>query len=808
MLKNRQNQDNRSTVARGIAVGCMLAIVAYWVAFFSQPSILGFRGEAGSTLTRWSDLSMLLLVDELFAGMSGNGRLETGIFDRLPIAFAGIAYLALGWVIGYPAILFSGLANWLSRLEVFALSILSGLALLSTATLLVGLCGGLHTRWPLVAVVTLLMAISIWSQNRFRTWSDGNHAKAGDPMLPLELAPLNLPPTNFGSLWLQRLLPVAVVGMVVLYLLNSLMTPYEFDVVEYHLQAPKEFAAAGRIDFVPHNVYANMPLGTEMHALAMMNFIGRQTPDAWWWGGLIGKFVIGSYSLIAAALLGGLFYRHFGSFGGWSSAGIFLSVPGNIFVTNAGLIDVVVGAYLLAMLVVWTVPWPPKHLLACFGLTSLFAGAAAACKYPGFVYAVAPLGLVSAYWMIRTGMRPWRQMQLVGVGVIAMCLTCVPWLVKNAVQTGNPVYPLAANLFGGRELDPQRIEQWKTAHAVPSVDGSAYGVAALLKALRQLVIESPFLGPSLVAPAACGLLIWVWLYLSNRSRIRKPNPQMIGIEVDQSLVSQKLPQWIYSWFGLAAWILFVWYFATHRIDRFWLPVVPIYAGMAMLAVVFIARWLSVSLAALVVLISIGYTAFATASGTLGDHRFFVSLHALRNDAGEDDLPGRMSPMALWINQNLIAPTDKLLLVGEARVYDFVPDIEYATCFNENPAETLLRDKTVQEQQDNLRKSQVTHLLINWIEIARYRGPGNYGFSAWPQRSDVEQWINAGIVERVDWPFDSADAELFRVVRGKNEPRAVLPSASQAVRMGVVVPPKNRSQLLASDRVRARWIQEE
>ncbi len=82
------------------------------------------------------------------------------------------------------------------------------------------------------------------------------------------------------------------------------MPPYEFDVVEYHLQSAKEFYQQGHIGFNDHNIYINMPLGLEMHSLAAMSLINGK--DGWWLGGLIGKSVIGWHSLLAAMLVGGL----------------------------------------------------------------------------------------------------------------------------------------------------------------------------------------------------------------------------------------------------------------------------------------------------------------------------------------------------------------------------------------------------------------------------------------------------------------------------------------------------------------------
>ena len=47
-------------------------------------------------------------------------------------------------------------------------------------------------------------------------------------------------------------------------ILGSMLPAIDFDVLEYHLQGPKEYFQAGRIAFLPHNVYTNMPFGVEM----------------------------------------------------------------------------------------------------------------------------------------------------------------------------------------------------------------------------------------------------------------------------------------------------------------------------------------------------------------------------------------------------------------------------------------------------------------------------------------------------------------------------------------------------------------
>jgi hypothetical protein len=89
-------------------------------------------------------------------------------------------------------------------------------------------------------------------------------------------------------------------------------------------------------------------------------------------------------------------------------------------------------------------------------------------------------------------------------------------------------------------------------------------------------------------------------------------------------------------------------------------------------------------------------------------------------------------------------------------------IVYSTCFDRSPVEGLLRDKTVEQQRENLRAAGATHLLVNWAEIARYRNPGNYGFSDWPSREDIEKLLESGVIRRVAWPFAAEVAEMFEV----------------------------------------------
>ena len=85
-----------------------------------------------------------------------------------------------------------------------------------------------------------------------------------------------------------------------LMLLASMLPSIDFDVLEYHLQGPKEYYQAGRITYLPHNVYTNMPFNVEMLHLLAMEVMGD-----WWWGGLSGQLLVALFGPAAAILIGG-----------------------------------------------------------------------------------------------------------------------------------------------------------------------------------------------------------------------------------------------------------------------------------------------------------------------------------------------------------------------------------------------------------------------------------------------------------------------------------------------------------------------
>jgi hypothetical protein len=690
------------------AMAAALAMLGYGVVFYAcrMPSV----ERVWQRPTRRVDY-----VGELLAGLFGDFYVErwfgqpinVSILDRLGILLLATAILAWGAALGWLCL--GGLASRsrLTRLETGVFSTALGMSLLSTYVLAVGLAGLLQYRvvFLLPALLTLLSAGlkkgTFWFfwKSRMSPFfvGDGPHVELADE-------------PGVGRAWLWCVVPLAAV-----VLLGGMLPPTDFDVREYHLQAPKEFYQLGRITFLPHNVYADMPLGSEMFPLLAMSLLGNV-----WYGALVGKTVISAFALLTALALLAAGRRFFSPSAGVVAAIVYLSVPWILLVSVNGLVEGVLACYLLlAVYALLLDELPPREScrIGWRGVAGFMAGSAAACKYPALLFVVVPV----AVWMV---LRVWRTdrstlLKSVGIYLLAVTAGCGLWLGKNAVLTGNPTYPLLYPLFDGRTWTPEKDLQWNGVHRPTD-----YSLRTMASDASRVAVRSEWLSPLVVPLAVLALL---------RARQRRLCLALAGVCL----------------FVLAAWWLL-----THRIDRFWIPVMPILCLLAGCGGLWSgdAIWRTVLRVAMVFVAGVSF--LMATSGAIGPYRLFLDLETLRVD------PERVQdPWHLYFNQHV--KQGKLLLVGEAQVFDFEVPILYATCFDDCPLETLAVGRTSQQTHDALREAGVSYAYVAWHEIQRYRARGNYGFSPFIRPELLDRLVADGVLEPLP-PLPGHDGRGFRV----------------------------------------------
>jgi len=561
-------------------VGLLAGTALYLTVFFvSQP----VRGQS---------LLLVLLPDQVVSSWVGGDWNHFQVSDRWPILVVAGLILTLAYLGGRLTMAAVGGDRGLSGLEVFVFSTAVGLAEWSLLTLAVGLAAGLRGPWLHLAAVGVIAGWAIWwwqcgrglrkETNREKPCSARDSGSEADRPQDDKLRP-----------WLDRHGLWLGLPFLLLILLGATLPPWDFDVREYHLQVPKEWFQAGRIAFLPHNVYGNMPLGAELHALLAMVFMPGER--AWWWGALAGKVVIACFAPLTALGLLAAGRRFATPLAGVVAALVYISIPWVVHVSQAGLIEGAVACYLL--LAVYAIAiWAGEHGGGGKGhlvLAGFLAGAAAACKYPPLLFVVAPLTLVA---MFAHGRCRW---QPAAMFLAAALCGCGLWYAKNWVQAGNPVYPL---VLGGVSRTPERIAQWNRAHRVPPDErGRRYSVAQAAVAAADLGWRNLWQSPLLLPLAAAALL-------AARRR--------------------QLVLWLAAYVGF---YLAVWWLATHRVDRFWVPLLPVVAllaGMGAVALTSEAWRRGVFL-----LLGIGLAAnllFLLSAGVY-DQRYLVSLERLRRD---------------------------------------------------------------------------------------------------------------------------------------------------------------------------------
>lgn len=707
----------------------VILFVGYSVAFFAIDP------------TRQQALLGVFVPEAFWQRWIGNQTAFIGVSDRLGILAAVLVMVFFAYLAGQLALFALQLGSILSRLERILLATALGLNLLSLATLALGLAGAI--RFPYAAGCMLALVGISFTSPRLRSQILNDFSSKR----PVPANPAGGPGLSLHWLW-------STTPFIALILAGAMLPPIDFDVLEYHLQVPKEWYQQGQVDFLAHNIYGNMPLGAEMHALLAMALI--EPLADWWWGAIVGKTMMAIYSLLTAVALFAAGQRFVHRSAGIVAALIFLSLPWTLRITHIGFNEGAVGLYLLLSVYALLLgrnlspssitdsnrrePSNPTDIALqnrLFALTGMLAGSAVACKYTSVVFVLAPCAVLVAV----VG-KPFRWKPLVSFLLMATCM-CGLWFGKNWVLTGNPTYPLLYEVFGGESRTPEKDRQWKAAHQVPrdqATPKDAFNQHFTMRQLRQAV-QRILLGNEWLS-----LLVWPFAILA----ICGPNTRRIAL----------------PWCGMALVVWIAWWLTTHRIDRFWAPALPLIVFASGIGFTSISspRMRSVALGFISLGMFASFLMIELKQPPLSSRRYLVRLAVLRRDAPQETglVDSRIRKHHRFINQTF-KKTDKVLLVGDAAPFDLEIPALYHTCFDACLLEQLLQRPTRVERAQAFRALGITHLVLDWGEIRRYRN--SYGFSSFVTPELIQDVLvrQQGLLRQIDISTEPSSVELFEVL---------------------------------------------
>jgi len=495
---------------------------------------------------------------------------------------------------------------------------------------------------------------------------------------------------------------------------------YGYDVLEYHLQVPKEWFHAGGIMFLPHNVYANFPFSAEMlYLLAMMLY--QDPHDAIY---LCQLLHFGWAIAFVAAVW--VFCRAWGPLPASFAAMAAGTCPWLMYLAPLAYVEapmlfvaaVAVGALTRAL-------WSSMLNLRISILIGLLLGMVGGYKYTGLAMLGPGVLLVTVLAVIPT-FRLKPILVYPTVMILSVLAAISPWLVRNYCWTGNPVFPLAYRYFGGGDWDEELAERWEKGHSARSDQQKLTARASALYwcGLRNIAVDhllaekyrasgqfdraKEILHPRPLQDLprfGLAILLLPWIVLFTR-RQRFIDYLLVLILVGQTMV---------------------WLFATHLQARFlvpWLAVLPFLIGRSASAVTFRKGLFRPAVLALVLIGAAGINFYDCYLRYLR-HVYFggrrVELFGAHRSLVEGQIPG-YEYLAI-VNRK---PTSRILLIGDARPFYIKGPAIYWTVFNRNEfAAQLTGRRTLRDLKDYLAQIRPDFIYVDWSEIVRLSR--TYGF---------------------------------------------------------------------------------
>ncbi len=218
-----------------------------------------------------------------------------------------------------------------------------------------------------------------------------------------------------------------------------------------------------------------------------------------------------------------------------------------------------------------------------------------------------------------------------------------------------------------------------------------------------------------------------------------------------------------------AWVFLAWWGLTHRIDRFWVPMIPavaVLAGVgadglssALRSALDAKRWpgwvpatiIRLPVSALV-LFNLGFVSSPLSgyNAYLLDDQFFA-----------ESPPTTQRIAAIEAIEFPEPPT--VLMVGEAEIFDARFDLKYNTVFDQSLFEAWFAEpqldvpaddwdlRPTAEIQTQLDQLGITHIFVNWDEVLRYRQ--TYGYTDFVSARRFETLVEAGVLRPMEIPGD-------------------------------------------------------
>jgi hypothetical protein len=514
-----------------------------------------------------------------------------------------------------------------SRALVVGTQVAIGFGCIGIATLGMGLAGWL-ARWSAI----LILAVGLANALRKAIRNRGAFERC-----------FSRPPDRWSWCWL------VVVPALAVCVLGSLLPagllwgdePHGYDVLEYHLQVPREWFELGRIAPLTHNVFSYFPFGVEMHYLLAMHLRGDP-----WRAMFLAQLMHVAMAVLLVVAVYGVVRQLFGHGRGSAIAAALVggSTPWLLLLAPVAYVEIGL-LFFGALATGWFLravrhdSRSPRDALIAGALAGLACGAKLTA-IPIFV-----VGLPSAALLANP--RSFRQvLKGSAAHILAAVVVFSPWMVRTAVWTrGNPLFPEAARFFGKAHFSDVQVERWTRAnHRPPQAEARARWRAIA----GQIVTDWRF-GYALL-----------------------PLALVAGIVGIRDSTSRSL-------FIALALLLVFWSAFTHLQSRFFTPAIPLAA--LLIGHVHRRAWPVIATCAAALMVFVGITGAASKLDSINRRHLSATQGktGIWSFLGFDGIDRAIQPAL-----DELPPDATLVLIGDAQAYGYrraMSRLRYRTVFD-------------------------------------------------------------------------------------------------------------------------------
>ena len=551
----------------------------------------------------------------------------------------------------------------MGRLERTVLSAGLGLGALSALLFLLGMAGLFHPVAFLILLALLLLSAVL------------------APRESRAVLPAGIGRVLAGE---EKVLLSVLGGGVVLTWLMTLPPPVFYDALMYHLGVPNLYLIHGGIDNLPHVVHSYFPFGVEMLYLLGI-----------WMGGLqLAGLVNFGLGLLAAMTLAALAMRYWGRQRALMAVTFYILSPMAVLLSRYASSENGLSLYFLLTVLCLT-RWREDEKGGWLVLAGIYGGLAFGTKYVGGLFGI----LLPSFFLVFPALsggaegRVQRSFRALVVFLCAAAAVSLPWLVKNALFTGNPFYPAFTSLFGPASWIPEQARMLAgSAHAVWAGDHS-------WKALLLLPWNLAFGGDDFGAASKGNLILGLIL----------PAAAVLAMKV-KGEQERALTFLLGAYFALWA--------TTFWMARFLLP----FSALGSIVIILALTGKNPSRGRLRAVTALVVAAVLVHGAVLfrdePTRRTFRP--ALGLESGDEYLRGllRVYPAVEFINHALPADA-RILVLGETRVAYLERDHLFQSVFDRPLVDALVggqRDPDVIVA--SLKEEGLTHVLLNLAELER------------------------------------------------------------------------------------------